>query len=224
MEISDWLTFIGIMVSIVLVYVTRFNGLFDQRTRCIKDYYISELVEIRREVIEFYNDLFSGKYYASYFVPWCKSHSARWKALDKSIPKDLVVYSNGVYTYLFDMCRKITDLEDFNNHYKKPLRLTPKTGEEVNKWELNALVFIDSYILDVNNARSSSFIVRWWRNAAQTVRFYWSYGPRWRLMWLVLTKLFYFVVILALLSLVYPVIVSFWDNLVAMFVRICHLI
>lgn len=71
MTIADFLTFIGIVVSIVFGFIiTRFCSIKDARTRMIKDYYIEQLKQIKSRVDKFYHRVAFGKLSARKIILW----------------------------------------------------------------------------------------------------------------------------------------------------------
>lgn len=56
MTIADFLTFVGIVVSIVFGFIiTHFYSIRDTRTRVLKDYYIEQVKNIKGRVDHFFS-------------------------------------------------------------------------------------------------------------------------------------------------------------------------
>jgi hypothetical protein len=191
MGTSDIIAFFSLIVSLFSIGLSRHYGIVDQRTRCIKDHYITELIGVHKEIVDFYSELFAGKLCGQDVVSWCKDHRSRWESLDTSMRKDLQLYFENIYLFLFSIHIKLTEMDEFNNLYKKKIQLTQSSLSDIRIWERESLNFIENCILDVNGAHSKNVFIRYTNQHRSAYTYAYSHN-KWLLLYLGVCDIFHF--------------------------------
>lgn len=157
MALSDILSIIEILVTIIVgFFIAHWASVRDSQHRAIKDFYISLLQEIQKDIHDAFDELISGKAPARNFVSWYNSHSFRIEDWDNGLRNVFIIRSKLLSKTLDDAYSEITNLEDFNNHLED--RGNNMHWENIGNlaavkgWQKILDTEIDRYIYLVNKA------------------------------------------------------------------------
>lgn len=174
MTIADFLTFIGIVVSIVFGFIiTRFCSIKDARTRMIKDYYIEQLKQIKSRVDKFYHRVAFGKLSARKIILWNDHIQLDIKSIDQGIRTSLNTHIEEFNILLDRYFAEITDWEDYNNQFSNSRYIPNNTNRErllQIKYEIDE--FLNYYIQHVNQANNFPFWIVQWRKIIGNYNYY----------------------------------------------------
>lgn len=178
MTISDFLTFIGIVVSIVFGFIiTRFCSIRDARTRVIKDYYIEQLKQFKGRVDTFYHRITFGKLSARKIVAWNDHIQMDVKNLDNSVRATLDIQMENFCDILDRYYAEITNWEDYNDKFSDP-RYIPNNicRERLSEIKYEIDVFLNNYIQHINQANNYSILKIQYDRINQSWRHYKKMG------------------------------------------------
>lgn len=86
MEMSDLLSLAEIAVTIIVgYYISHWIAVKDQRTRSVKDYYISQLQEIRKDVDSFFREMLGGNLNCRAISDWYGNQEGRLNSFDEGL-------------------------------------------------------------------------------------------------------------------------------------------
>lgn len=180
MTISDFLTFVGIVVSIVFGFIiTRFCSIRDTRTRVIKDYYIEQLKQLKGRVDTFYHRITFGKLSARKIVAWNDHIQMDVKNLDNSVRSTLDIQMDNFCDILDHYYSEITNWEDYNDKFSSS-RYIPNNvcRERLSEIKYEIDVFLNNYIQHINQANNYSILKIQYNRIRQSMNFYISKGGK----------------------------------------------
>lgn len=174
MTIADFLSFVGIAVSVIVGFlITRFSSVRDTRTRVIKDYYIEQLKQIKRNVDGFYHRVPFGKMSARDIIAWYEHINLDIKSTEKGIRNSLDIQFDEYYNVLDKYYGEITGWEDYNNSFPAT-KYVPDNNSKIRlgqiKYENDG--FLNDYIQHVNQANRFPIWIEQWRRIKQSQSFY----------------------------------------------------
>lgn len=157
MALSDILSIVEILVTIIVgFFIAHWASVRDSQHRAIKDFYISLLQNILKDIHEAFDNLISEKKPARDFVSWYNTHSFRVEDWDNGLRNVFAIRSKPVSKTLDDAYSKITNLEDFNNHLSDDKHNMhwdiQKDLVTVKEWQKILDSEVDKYIYLVNKA------------------------------------------------------------------------
>lgn len=118
LEASDWIDFIGIIVNSFLAYWivrTIQNRLTNKRV--LKDYFISEIKDIRTEYNVCLNNLYLDNTKPKGIIPWFKLMNIKIEGLMKEMNRTYGIDSAILNPYQYELRDLITDNADFTNQF-----------------------------------------------------------------------------------------------------------
>lgn len=170
MTITDFLTFVGIAVSVIFgFFVSHYCSVKDARTRVIKDYYIEQLKQIKGRVDTFYHRVAFGKLSARKIITWYDHIQLDIKSLDEGIRKTLDTQIDEFSDVLDNYYAEITNWDDFNDHFSDSQYVPNiKSRERLLQIKYEIDEFLNDYILHVNQANNFSIFKIQWRRIKQS--------------------------------------------------------
>ena len=165
MSLSDFLAILDIIVTVLIGFViTHMVSVRDSRTRAIKDYYIQELAEIKRDINSFYSDLFKGELEAKSIIGWYSAIRNRIQNYDTAVRKTFRIFEGKVATKLFNNYKYITNTSDFNSNYNNgKIEFSAATKSVIGKHQKQLYMLIERTLYDVNNVKACDYVERKWR-------------------------------------------------------------
>lgn len=119
MELSDKLTLLEILVTIIIgYYITHLTNIKDAGTRCLKDYFIEILKTIRNSFDQHIDKIISGDNSAKEFVKWYNTFHCDIDNFDVSIRQAFPINKPNLNDIIDDLYSYITNSDDFNDHYQ----------------------------------------------------------------------------------------------------------
>ena len=119
MALSDKLAFLEIFVTIFIgYYITHLTNIKDTGTRCLKDYFIEILKNIRTEFDQCIDKIINGDISAKEFVKWYNTFQCDISNFDKSIRQAFPIDKIKLYDIIDNLYSYITGSDDFNDQYK----------------------------------------------------------------------------------------------------------
>lgn len=166
MEMSDLLSLAEIAVTIIVgYYISHWIAVKDQRTRSVKDYYISQLQEIRKDVDSFFREMLGGNLNCRAISDWYGNQEGRLNSFDEGLRLALPLRKKKLAEIIDAVHRNITGTEFFNNHFYDH-SLIFQNEEKVNV--LRNKFYIDQalneYIVQINNSRPKNTLETLWQN------------------------------------------------------------
>lgn len=155
MEISDLLSLAEIVVTILVgYYITHWITVKDQRTRTVKDYYINQLGEIRKDVDAFFQEMLDGRLNCRAISDWYGNQEGRLTSFDEGLRLALPLRKKNLAEIIDGAHRNITGTDFFNDHFYDPV-LMFSNEERVrlldNKYSIDKA--LNEYIILINNSR-----------------------------------------------------------------------
>ena len=174
MSLSDLLAILDIIVTVLIGFViTHMVSVRDSRTRAIKDYYIQELADIKKDINKFYSDLFKGELDAKSIIGWYSAIRNRIQNYDTAIRKTFRIFEGKVATKLFNNYKYITDTRDFNSNYNNgKIEFSASTKSIIGKHQKQLYMLIERTLYDVNNVQARDYLERKWRELKSHYRYY----------------------------------------------------
>lgn len=155
------------IIGLCDILVTIFVGFFlahkfsvkDTRTRSVKDYYISELTSIRKNVEEKFQDLLDGKVSAKALVKWTDDIEAHLHEFDIGLRIVLPVYARPLQNEIGDLLDILTNIDNINEQYDNEyIDLSTEACISVREISKNIHERFAQYLYMVNMASSYGFI------------------------------------------------------------------
>ena len=180
MTITDFLTFVGIAVSVIFgFFVSHYCSVKDARTRVIKDYYIEQLKQIKGRVDTFYHRVAFGKLSARKIITWYDHIQLDIKSLDEGIRKTLDTQIDEFSDELDKYYAEITNWDDFNDHFSDSQYVPNiKSRERLLQIKYEIDEFLNDYILHVNQANNFSIFKIQWRRIKQSRIYFLKKGKK----------------------------------------------
>lgn len=165
MSLSDFLAILDIVVTVLIGFViTHMVSVRDSRTRAIKDYYIQELADIKKEINEFYSSLFKGELEAKNIIGWYSAIRNRIQNYDTAVRKTFRIFEGKVATKLFNNYKYITNTNEFNSNYNKgKIEFSAAAKNVIGKHQKQLYMLIERTLYDVNNVKARDYLERKWR-------------------------------------------------------------
>ena len=154
-DTPEILSIIDITVTAALgVYVVWVIQSKLTRNRAIKDYYISELIEVKKLYSSFFNKLYKNEYKAKDLKNWFKILSNRIRILEENIGCSFKTDSLQLLEEHSKIQIYITNLEEFNNSWLKKVIFKDQTKNEILNYYTDFNNIIHKSIVKVNMAKS----------------------------------------------------------------------
>ena len=212
MTIANFLTFIGIAVSIIFgFFVTHFCSVRDTRTRTIKNYYIEQLKQIKGRVDTFFHRISFGKLSTRKVIIWYGHIQLDIVSIDKGIRSVLETQIREFNDVLDKYYAEITDWDDYNDHFSGTLYVpNNKSRERLLQIKYEIDEFLNDYIQHVNQANTFPI----WKVQYNRIKQSWKYykeirknAPFMRALWGRLEK--HFLEILIMIGIIFVIVYSF---------------
>lgn len=160
MSTSDIIGLCDILVTIFVgFFLTHRFSVRDTRTRSVKDYYISELTSIRKNIEETFQNLLDDKLSAKDLVKWTEDVEARLREFDDGLRIVLPVYARPLQDEVGDMLDILTDIDNINEQFDKvKLELSTDACIAVRNISNDIHEIFAQYLYLVNMANSYGFI------------------------------------------------------------------
>lgn len=156
MTITDILTIIGIVVSIVFgFFFTHYYSIRDTRTRVLKDYYIEEVKAVKVRVDKFFHEVAFGKSSFKKVVNWYDHLNIDVVSIDHGVRKSLYIKTGDLIGVVDSYYGEITNWDDFNDQFSNP-NYRPSNEHVIRlkqiKYEIDE--FLNEYISHINESNS----------------------------------------------------------------------
>lgn len=196
MEVADFLSIIGIIVSIVFgFFVTHFYSIKDARTRALKDYYIEQVKAIKIRIDEFFHAIAFGESSFKKTINWYDHLSIDIVGIDKGIRKSLDLQMVEFIDIIDGYYGEITKWEDFNDQFSDS-NYRPSNAHIIRlkqmKYEIDE--FLNDYIGHINESNNFPIWKVQYRRIKQSSTFYKEKGynhPILRSLWERIEKHFF---------------------------------
>jgi hypothetical protein len=168
MSVSDYLTFIGLLITIFIgFYVTHWYSVRDTRTRAIKDYYIDQIRAIKGRVDSQLHKFVYGGGNARYFIKWYSGIELDIKAIDDGLRKCLDLRTRNLSDSILDAYDVITNLDSFNSCYQNN-RVTLSTSDILTTSD--SIAKVDNEINELINAvnQANPYVI--WRSQIKKIQ------------------------------------------------------
>lgn len=159
MSFSDILSLIEILVTILFgYYITHWVSVRDSRTRSVKDLYLEQLDEIKKNVDEFFNNLFDEKLNGRRIADWYGHQQEKLTCFDEGLRMALPIRKRKIEEIINDIHEEITGSDYYNEHFKQN-RYTLNKQERARMDLLRAKIdkAFNEYIVQINNSRQYYF-------------------------------------------------------------------
>lgn len=154
LQASDWIEITSILVNatigiILAVIVSKRIS----NKRALKDYFISEIKDIRDHYRKFLIDLFGSKCSFNSTNSWFQVMNMRLMNLEKTLQENKRNFSFTTKELNHDLRNLITDHEDFNNSYNKPsVVISQVHKQEIIKKHSEISMALMETIVKINNS------------------------------------------------------------------------
>ena len=155
MSFSDILALIEILVTILFgYYITHWVTVRDTRTRSVKDLYLTQLSDIKKQVDSFFHNLFDGELKGQTIAAWYGHQQNALTCFDEGLRMALPIRKERLEDIVNRIHETITGSDYFNDHfYNKKYILTK--DEQAKMLDLKAKVdkSFNEYVVQINNSR-----------------------------------------------------------------------
>ncbi len=174
MNLSDALTFAGIIVSIIFgFFVTHYYSVRDSRTRVLKDYYIEQIKVIKRSTDGFFHKVTFGRSSFKNVVSWYEHIRMDIDGLDHSLREHLDLQIEEISERIQRYYDEITSWEDFNNQFTCRNYLPSIDHKQrLSQIKQESDEFINNFINHVNQAYPYPVWIAQKRRIINSYRFY----------------------------------------------------
>lgn len=155
MDVSDILVLIEILVTILVgYYITHWVSIRDTRTRMVKDFYISELKIIKKEVDSFFSDLFNSKLNGRKIADWYGHQQQALTCFDEGLRMALPIKKIKLEDVVNSIHETITGSEYFNDHFKdRKYQMNCEEKSKVIELQERTNQAFNEYLVQINNSR-----------------------------------------------------------------------
>lgn len=153
LQASDWIEISSIVVnaSIGIILAVIVSKRISNK-RALKDYFISEIKDIRDNYRKFLNDFFSQKYTFNSTNSWFQVMNMRLINLEKALNEFNTKIKFEAKNLNHDLRDIITDHEDFNNSYSKEhVSINQAHKQEIVKKHSEISLALMRSIVSINN-------------------------------------------------------------------------
>lgn len=162
LHISNWISILDIIITSIIgiwIAVAVQNNL--TKSRYLKEYFISEVKDIRDLYKQFINQLYKNKISAVDIRDWFKIMSERTRNLDVFLHEKYNINNSLIVSKHAEIQQKITSMEEFNEHYRNPtVNFSNSSKNDILKLHSELSCVMTQRIIDINSARK-----RWkWLN------------------------------------------------------------
>lgn len=203
MSFSDILALVEILVTILFgYYITHWVSVRDTRTRSVKDLYLNQLADIKKNVDTFFKDLFEGKLKGRTIADWYGHQQTSLTCFDEGLRMALPIRKEKLEDVVNRIHEEITGSNFYNENFKKKKYELTKV-EQVRMLDLKNRVdkSFNEYVVQINNSRQYYF----WEVLRQNYRFDVEYfkasgkkNPNWNSIVIRSFKLFPYVLVLGI--------------------------
>ena len=159
MSFSDILALIEILVTILFgYYITHWVTVRDTRTRSVKDLYLGQLSDIKKQVDVFFHDLFDGKLKGRTIADWYGHQQSALTCFDDGLRMALPVRKEKLEDIVNRIHETITGSDYYNDNFKKSKYILIKS-EQAKMLDLKNSVdkSFNEYVVQINNSRQYYF-------------------------------------------------------------------
>lgn len=152
-NISDWISIANILVtsSIGIWIVTAVQKNFTIN-RSVKEYFISECQEIRKQYTEFLNCLFKESRSSKSSVEWFRLMTIKINNYEAFL-KDEFNFEPRISKTHNEIKQYVTDVDEFNDCFNKPnLVLTPTTRRKILEMHKEFTKELTKNVIEINRA------------------------------------------------------------------------
>lgn len=159
MSFSDILALAEILVTILFgYYITHWVTVRDTRTRSVKDLYLGQLSDIKKQVDSFFRDLFDGKLKGRTIADWYGHQQNALTCFDEGLRLALPIRKEKLEDVVNRIHETITGSDYYNDNFnKKKYVLT--NDEQAKMLDLKSKVdkSFNEYVVQINNSRQYYF-------------------------------------------------------------------
>ncbi|TND09852.1 MAG: hypothetical protein FD123_780 [Bacteroidetes bacterium] len=156
LEPSDWIEIFGILINAGLaiwIVITIQNRLTNKRV--LKDYFISEVKDLRNEYKICLSNLYTGKTYPKSVTPWFKLMNIKVNDLMKILQEQYKIDKDILKPYQNDLRELITEDENFIKQFKndKPIEFNDSSKNSFMKFQQQNNSLFNKLIISINEAK-----------------------------------------------------------------------
>lgn len=159
MSLSDLLGIIEIVVTILFgYYITHRVSVRDTRIRSVKDLYLSQLNEIKKNVDSFFEDLFEGKLQGRTIADWYGHQQSSLICFDEGLRMSLRIRKEKLEDVVNRIHEEITGSDFYNDNFNKKQYIL-SNSEQAKMFELKCRIdrSFNEYVVHINNSRQYYF-------------------------------------------------------------------
>lgn len=159
MSFSDILALLEILVTILFgYYITHWVTVRDTRTRSVKDLYLGQLTDIKKNVDKFFDDLFAGKLKGRTIADWYGHQQNALTCFDDGLRLALPIRKEKLEDIVNRIHEIITGSEFYNDNFKRSKYILTK-DEQAKMLDLKNSVdkSFNEYVVQINNSRQYYF-------------------------------------------------------------------
>jgi hypothetical protein len=155
LQVSDWIGIAEIIATSAIgiwIAITVQNNI--TKSRYLKEYFISEVEEIRDLYKSFFSQLYSNKRSAPNVKEWFKIMSERILNLDKFVHENYLIDNSLIVSKHAEIQKTITGMDEFNNDYKMPtIQFTALSKIDMIRLHSELSRILIQRVIDINNAK-----------------------------------------------------------------------
>lgn len=155
LQISDWIAIADIAITSIIgiwIVIAVQNNL--TKSRYLKEYFISEVKDIKDLYKQFINQLYKNKMSAVDIRDWFKIMSERTRNLDAFLHNKYNINNSLIVSKHAEIQQKITSMDEFNEHYKKPTVSFSNTSKnDILRLHSELSCVLTQRIIDINGAK-----------------------------------------------------------------------
>lgn len=154
LSFSDYLDIFSLIINsflaIWIVYIIQ-NNLNNKRI--LKDHFINEIKELRKEYKNFLNSLYLGKLKPKEVIPWFKLMNIKSKNLLFLLNKKYKVDKNALHPYQIHLRKIVTEFSEFDENFKtnREFKLSEESKNELIIFQQDYNGIFNSLIMDIND-------------------------------------------------------------------------
>lgn len=159
MNISDILGVVEIVVTILFgYYITHRVSVRDTRIRTVKDLYLSQLNDIKKNVDYFFDSLFKGKLQGRAIADWYGHQQSSLICFDEGLRMSLRIRKEKLEDVVNKIHEEITGSDFYNDNFNKKNYILSNT-EQAKMLELKYRIdkSFNEYVVHINNSRQYYF-------------------------------------------------------------------
>ncbi len=151
---SDWISIANIFVtSIIGIWIGV--GVHNTLTtnRAVKDYFISEIKDIRLKYQEFFNKVYANKVSAKFIQNWFKIFTIKINVCTAFLQNEYKVQSDFLSAHN-ELKRYLTETDEFNDQYKADtIQFTRFTKERLIENHNKLSTDLTRLVIEINKAK-----------------------------------------------------------------------